>query len=115
MPKYKIAVIELLLKNNKTAKYGELVDEAEFNSPAADLKLRGYIATPTKKDLEAIAEAEKEKKAKEKNAKAAEKEAEEAAEKAAEAAEKAAEEAAKEAEAEAEAEAARIAAEEAKK
>ena len=81
MAKYKIIVVGLLLANNQMANAGDFVDEEKFASPAKDLLEGGYIAKPTKADLEEIAKAEK--------ASAASTKAEE------EAAKKAAEEAAK--------------------
>lgn len=58
--KFKVNVIELLLKNNKVAKYGELVSEDQLSSPSDQLKEKGFIATLTKSDLEKIAKDEKE-------------------------------------------------------
>ena len=53
MPKFKIAVIEVLLKNNKTAKYGELVEDSQFNTDTEKLLEDGFITKPTKGDIEA--------------------------------------------------------------
>ena len=53
MPKYKIAVIEVLLKNNKTAKYGELVEDTQFNTDTDKLMEDGFITKPTKGEIEA--------------------------------------------------------------
>lgn len=58
--KFKVNVIELLLKNNKVAKYGELVSEEQLSSSADELKEKGFIATLTKSDLEKIAKDGKE-------------------------------------------------------
>ena len=58
--KFKVNVIELLLKNNKVAKYGELVSEEQLSSSADELKGKGFIATLTKSDLEKIAKDGKE-------------------------------------------------------
>lgn len=58
--KFKVNVIELLLKNNKVAKYGELVSEDQLSSPSDQLKEKGFIATLTKSDLDKIAKEEKE-------------------------------------------------------
>lgn len=58
--KFKVNVIELLLKNNKVAKYGELVSEEQLSSSADKLKEKGFIATLTKSDLEKIAKDGKE-------------------------------------------------------
>ena len=58
--KFKVNVIELLLKNNKVAKYGELVSEDQLSSSADELKEKGFIATLTKSDLEKIAKDGKE-------------------------------------------------------
>ena len=53
MPKFKIAVIEVLLKNNKTAKYGELVEDTQFNTDTDKLLEDGFITKPTKSEIEA--------------------------------------------------------------
>ena len=58
--KFKVNVIELLLKNNKVAKCGELVSEEQLSSSADELKEKGFIATLTKSDLEKIAKDGKE-------------------------------------------------------
>lgn len=49
--KVKINVIELLLKNNKVAKFGEIVDESQLSSSADELKKKGYITGLSKSDL----------------------------------------------------------------
>ena len=59
MPKFKVNVIQILLKNNKTAKYGELVEEEQLNSKADALVKEGYIVKPTKAELDAFAKANK--------------------------------------------------------
>ena len=85
MAKYKVNVIKIALKNQKTADYGEIVDGALLTASPETLEKEGYIKKLT------AAEAKKENAAEKK---AAEEAAEEAAAK--EAAEKkAAEEAAK--------------------
>ena len=100
MAKFKIIVVGLLLANNQMAKAGDFIDEKAFASPAEDLVKGGYIAKPTKAELEQIAKDEKasaastdatEKAAKE----AAEREAAEAAEAEEKAAKKEEEDAAK--------------------
>lgn len=53
MAKYKIKVIGLLLKNNKMANFGELVEDNLFNTPAVTLEEDGFIAKATKSDLDA--------------------------------------------------------------
>ena len=53
MPKFKIAVIEVLLKNNKIAKYGELVEDNQFNTDTDKLMEDGFITKPTKGEIEA--------------------------------------------------------------
>ena len=89
MAKYKIIVVGLLLANNQMANAGDFVDEEKFASPAKDLLEGGYIAKPTKADLEEIAKAEKATAASTKAAEEAAKAEEEAAKKAAEEAAKA--------------------------
>ena len=59
MPRFKVNVIQILLKNNKTAKYGELVEEEQLNSKADALVKEGYIVKPTKAELDAFAKAHK--------------------------------------------------------
>ena len=59
MPRFKVNVIQILLKNNKTAKYGELVEEEQLNSKADALVKEGYIVKPTKAELDAFAKANK--------------------------------------------------------
>ena len=59
MPKFKVNIIQILLKNNKTAKYGELVEEEQLNSKADALVKEGYIVKPTKAELDAFAKANK--------------------------------------------------------
>ena len=59
MPKFKVNVIQILLKNNKTAKYGDLVEEEQLNSKADALVKEGYIVKPTKAELDAFAKANK--------------------------------------------------------
>lgn len=49
--KYIVNVIALLGSNNKMLKAGELVDEACFNRPVADLIKEEYIRKPTAKEL----------------------------------------------------------------
>lgn len=71
MAKYKIKVIGLLLKNNKMAEFGELVEETNFSTPVADLVKGGYVSIATQadykkiKDAEAAKKSEADKKAKE--------------------------------------------------
>ena len=43
MNKYKVIVISVALKNNRVAKYGEIVDEIAFTSNPVKLKQLGYI------------------------------------------------------------------------
>lgn len=59
MAKFKIIVVGLLLANNQMAKAGDFIDEKAFASPAEDLVKGGYIAKPTKAELEQIAKDEK--------------------------------------------------------
>ena len=59
MPRFKVNVIQILLKNNKTAKYGELVEEEQLNSKADALVKEGYIVKPTKAELDAFAKVNK--------------------------------------------------------
>ena len=54
MAKFKVAVIEILLKNNKTAKYGQLVEETELNGKADDLVSKGFVTKATKSDLDSL-------------------------------------------------------------
>ena len=51
MAKYKIAVIAVLLKNNKTAAAGELVDENQFATKVEDLIKGGYVVKPTADEI----------------------------------------------------------------
>lgn len=41
--KYKIKVIAHSIKNNKIAKYGEVVDESQLTGPAYELVKQGFI------------------------------------------------------------------------
>ena len=59
MPRFKVNVIQILLKNNKTAKYGELVEEEQLNSKSDTLLKEGYIVKPTKAELDAFAKENK--------------------------------------------------------
>lgn len=43
MNKYKVIVISVALKNNRVAKYGEIVDEIAFTSNPVKLEQLGYI------------------------------------------------------------------------
>ena len=43
MKKYKVIVISVALKNNRVAKYGEIVDEIAFTSNPVELEQLGYI------------------------------------------------------------------------
>lgn len=43
MAKYKIAVIEHQLNNNKVAKYGDIVDEKQLNGNAKALEKKGFV------------------------------------------------------------------------
>ena len=43
MNKYKVIVISVALKNNRVAKYGEIVDEIAFTSNPVELEQLGYI------------------------------------------------------------------------
>ena len=62
MAKYKIKVIGLLLKNNKMAEFGELVEETNFSTPVADLVKGGYVSIATQADYKKIKDAEAAKK-----------------------------------------------------
>ena len=61
MAKYKVEVIELLLKNNTVAKYGELVEETQLNSKTEDLEKNGFVKKATKSDLEEAKKTDEEK------------------------------------------------------
>lgn len=52
MAKYKVEVIELLLKNNQIAKYGDLVEETQLNSSVETLEKDRFVKKATKTDLE---------------------------------------------------------------
>lgn len=52
MAKYKVEVIELLLKNNQIAKHGDLVEETQLNSSVETLEKDGFVKKATKTDLE---------------------------------------------------------------
>ena len=52
MAKYKVEVIELLLKNNQIAKHGDLVEETQLNSSVETLGKDGFVKKATKTDLE---------------------------------------------------------------
>lgn len=52
MAKYKVKTIQILLKNNTTADYGELIDENLLSSDAEELVKKGYISKATKSDLD---------------------------------------------------------------
>lgn len=56
MAKYKIAVIGHLLKNNKVAKFGEIVDESQLTSPAKDLVKEGFITEIGAKEIDVVSE-----------------------------------------------------------
>ena len=43
MNKYKVIVISVALKNNRVAKYGEIVNEIAFTSNPVKLEQLGYI------------------------------------------------------------------------
>ena len=43
MKKYKVIVISVALKNNRVAKYGDIVDEIAFTSNPVKLEQLGYI------------------------------------------------------------------------
>ena len=43
MNKYKVIVISVALKNNRVAKYGDIVDEIAFTSNPVKLEQLGYI------------------------------------------------------------------------
>lgn len=59
MPKFKVNVIQILLKNNKTANYGELVDEEQLTSKAETLVKDGFVIKPTKAELDAFNKSQK--------------------------------------------------------
>ena len=52
MAKYKVEVIELLLKNNQIAKHGDLVEETQLNSSVETLEKDRFVKKATKTDLE---------------------------------------------------------------
>jgi len=56
MAKYKIAVIGHLLKNNKVAKFGEIVDESQLTSPANGLVKEGFITEIGAKEIDVVSE-----------------------------------------------------------
>ena len=45
MEKYKVVVIQQSLKNNKVAKFGEIVEESQLPSPAKELIEKGFIVS----------------------------------------------------------------------
>lgn len=51
MAKYKIAVIAVLLKNNKTASANELVEEDQFPTKVEDLVKGGYVVKATSDEI----------------------------------------------------------------
>jgi len=51
MARYKVAVIAVLLKNNKTAPAGELVEENQFATKVEDLVKGGYVVKPTADEI----------------------------------------------------------------
>lgn len=80
--KYKVNTIQILLRNNKTANFGDLVTKEQLSSDPDELIEKGYISKPTKADLDKAAKAESEAKAEAKEKAEADKKAAEAAEKA---------------------------------
>jgi len=60
MAKYKILVIQHCLKNNKIAKFGEIVDESQLTSSSFDLVQQGFIKLVSKKELVKEPEVEEE-------------------------------------------------------
>lgn len=58
MAKFVIKTIALLLKNNKFAEFGDIIEDSHFATDVETLKTGGYIASPTKDDF-AFAEAKK--------------------------------------------------------
>lgn len=54
MKKYKVAVVELLLKNNKVAQGNDFVNEDELTSSAEELIEKGFIKRPSKSELESL-------------------------------------------------------------
>lgn len=62
MQKYRVSVIQLALKNNKIAKSGDEVTEAQLTGNAADLVKNGFIEkVASKKEVTKDDEAEAEK------------------------------------------------------
>lgn len=51
MARYKVAVIAVLLKNNKTAAAGELIEENQFATKVEDLVKGGYVVKPTADEI----------------------------------------------------------------
>jgi len=45
MEKYKVVVIQQSLRNNKVAKFGEIVEESQLPSPAKELIEKGFIVS----------------------------------------------------------------------
>jgi len=63
MEKYKVVVIQQSLRNNKVAKFGEIVEESQLPSPAKELIEKGFIVSYESEKAKAKAEAEAEAKA----------------------------------------------------
>ena len=51
MAKYKVAVIAVLLINNKTAVAGELIEENQFATKIEDLVKGGYVVKSTADEI----------------------------------------------------------------
>ena len=54
MNKYKVIVISVALKNNRVAKYGEIVDAIAFASNPKTLEKLGYIELVNKRKKQPI-------------------------------------------------------------
>lgn len=56
---YKVNCIAISLKNQKTAKYGELVESKQLDGNAEDMAKQGFIIKATKEDIEAFKKSQK--------------------------------------------------------
>lgn len=57
MEKYKVVVIQQSLRNNKVAKFGEIVEESQLPSPAKELIEKGFIVSYESESEKAKADA----------------------------------------------------------
>lgn len=54
MAKYVVIVVEMSLKNNKTATGGSIIEEEQLASSAEDLVKKGYLRKATKSEIDAL-------------------------------------------------------------